>query len=870
MENAKVDRSYQGLKALEKLGENIIFGIEPEVLNFDGTIPEMKNNLGQYDEKAHLEMTIPYDADHHIDIFSEGFTITYPIEKDTEVNTVFISGFYSGNGDYLIGEFELFFSNDKASLYNEENRAAYVNNEGVVAEFNRKRCAEMFINVGAIKAKYFGIKVNKPCAQDDICRIGNIELYNEERTKQIKFCIDNFQTNQLTAENINIGGLDTSVLCDGEVFDGKTVKTKKIVLNSDILFESVGIVGFFDDFDIYMSDDEASLFEGEKLSVEIDEIDTDIEERAVNVNLGGLSKKYVGIVFSEEAELEEVGAYTSHRYVNADLDTVRTADFVGIGGNELPMYLMPESRMDGFRDVYWPLYENRIIKSQPAALRVWFQVDWVVDNEADYKEGKCNFSLPKFQSVLKCFDAYEKAGIEVNLNFGWKVSTEIQGWFSLPHIGPHWRGGNGMGASAPKDLDGFANTCASVIKELSINRGYKCLKHLTFYNESGYGDYGLTRADFLGYQGHSLEKWDEMFNKVRNKLIAEGIDDCVDFWLSEISGSDALELEWLDYFSKNYPTINKMNTFHRYALNYDKRLKYFAKVKEASHGVPAMASEFAVYADPTWESSDMEYVMSLLRSGLNGGLYWTYMGVMMTDPTWLGLRGGWVSPAYDPEQINKENDSYHHFSLFTHYMPRHSSVLECTVSDDDIRAEVIRTPDGEYTVFVENKAGVKNKTLHINFGKALNRKFRKHVYRLDCVKDGNMLVPAAEKEFDVTDSLEDVVDKEYCLVAYTSIPEYKQIKMDSIEVYCPVGESIQLGCELIGCEGEVEWTVEYCSGPQCFVDENGVFTQGEGTLGGHIYCVRATLKSDPLTMGTCIVKLGTPDDQDHDSLFRKK
>ncbi len=860
MKTVTIDKSRQGFDALDYVGRNLLEGIEPEIRSIDGSIPEMKNIKTFYDEKAHLELTLPFKLDKHIDIFSDNFTVTYPLSGKEEINTAFISGF--SNGNYMIGDFELFFADEKETLYSEENCIAHVDNSGIYREFGSNRHSEVFIGGLNVNAKFFGIRVNKACGADDICRISHIALYNDEETESLCFIKRNYKiTNKLSSESVEGIEGDAAILFDGNCFTDACVYLSELILAPEHKIENLMLTGDFGDFDVYSADDKEKLFSDEALKIKTEEKETGNAFKSVFVELPEKSKKYVGIKFESKASLQEIGGYTFERFVKADLDTIRNKDFIGVGANELPMAMMPESRMDGFRDVYWPVYENRMIKAKPSVLRLWFQVDWVVLDEEDYKKGVCNFSLPKFRSVLKYLDVYEKAGIDVLFNFGWKNGTEIQSWFSVPRAGVGPRNGTGLGSSAPKDFDGFAKTCASVIRELCQNRGYKCIKYLTFYNESAYGDRDTPAADFVGYPGHALEKWDEMFCAVRNELIEQKLDHLVDFWLSEVSGSDKIELEWMDFFSGKYPEINKMNTFHRYERTYDTRLQYFKEVKETCKGQPAVASEFAVYTEPTWEASDMEYVMSLLRSGLSGGLYWTFQGVMMTDPTWLGLRGGWWSPAYLPNGLKSEGNSYHHLSLFTHYLPIHSEVLECSVDDNDVRAEVIRTPDGEYTVFVENKPGLKNKPIEIDFGKKLNRKFRKHVLRLDFKKDGNLMVPPAEKEFEVSDKLKDTIETEYCLIAYTSLPEFKQVKMDSTEVFCPLGESIKLGCELIGCEGEIEWSIESSEGAECYIDENGVFSQGEYVIPANRYCVKAQLKGDELTYGTAIVKIGAPEDQ---------
>lgn len=868
MKNATVDYSKQGFEAIKHLGYNLIKGIEPTIFDADGNKPKMKNIKNKWDENAHNQLTIPYDADHHIDIFAEQFKIIYDLGKVVEADGAFLSG-ESRGGDYIIGNYELYASETLEDLFKAENRLIEVDTKGLWKSKNCTRVSEAFFTFDELyKVRYFALKVNRSCARDEICRLAVLELYNSNISRVHTFTKNNFPANAIAPEDIavigNIKG-DKTTLTNGLTFDGNAVVVDgKLVINTKKSLEELMVTGLFNQFKVYTSETLDDLFKNEVEFQQI-QIDTGVEQKSIYAKFGTYLEKYVGISFDSEAVLDQIGGYTNKRYVTVDLNQVRTPDFMGIGANELPMAKMPESRLRGFRDIYWPFYEHRIIKSKPSVLRVWFQPDWVVDNEEDYKKGICDFNTQKMKSIFDYLDIYEKTDIEIEFNFGWKASTNIQKWFTLDHVGnnqDHWLG---KSASIPKDFKGFAKCCATVMKEICINRGYKCVKHLALYNESCHGDATGVGADFLGHLGESKKYWCDMMREVDIELRKEGLDKYIDYWMAEESREDRA-LEWIPYVSNEFGDAVAMHTYHQYDLEYNKRTESMKKVVATAGDKPVMLTEFACYGNQVWEQSNVEYVMSMMKAGTCGGLYWTYQGVMATDPTWMYLNSPimtWWTAPYEPGALCTEAVPYHQLNLFTHYCPAHSKVYESQVDCEDVRAEVIETPDGNYTVFVETKKSDKVKSINISFGKEIGRKFRKHVYRPDkLVLDGNLMVPSPEKEIEVTNTLCDVLGTDYCLIAYTTCEPFKQVRMNTIESNILLGEQVQLSADLVDCEGELVWEIVDCDGPESTIDQNGLFTamtfKPSTDEKYHFkYVIKAYLKDDPMTYAMAMVKVHT-------------
>ena len=861
MKNVKTLTELQGSDAMQYLGFNLLAGIEPEIISENGGHPEFKDWACKPSETAYRLLVHPYTGDvgEHIDIFSSNFTMTYDLGKSLEINGLFTSGYWHNekSGIYMLGIYELHVAEEKQDLYTDKSLVIRVDNSDISID-GLERQSEAYFSCEGVQGRYVGFKMLKANSRDDITRMAFIGAYNDDLSEQHAFLDGFIENNFLEKEDItlpeNASGEKESLI-NGAIFD----KADAVSLSGEIILENkkdaqkAVVAGIFDSAAFFSADSLEELFSAPAAG-DLEFKDTgDHDETCILFSFREKTKKYIGIKVSDGAVIEQLGLYTYIRKAFADLDNIRTEDFVGIGMNDLPMALMPESRRAGFRNAYWPVYHERMVKANPAAVRVWFQVDWVVKEEADYLAGICDFKSDKMRAFLKYMDAYEAGGIEVELNFGWKVSTEIQDWFSIPATGPSRLGGRGKAASAPRNFEGFAKCCAATVKFLAEEKGYTCLKHLTFYNESGYGDtQEFNASDFCGYYGRSKEMWLHMLRLVDKELKAIGADKYVDYWVSEVSGPNELEYSWIEYMMEHCPELIAVNTFHRYRLKYNTRIEFFKEILKRSGKPRAIVSEFAIYTDPLWEQSNIDCVMSMLRSGLRGGLYWVLQAVQLTDPTWFYLGGGetmrtflWKSP-FEEEIPWTECYPFYEFCLFTRYLPRHSKVIETTVYDDDTRVEVVESPSGDYTVFVESNVSKFEKTIEVNFSKAIGKKFQKHVYKEKNIKlDGNMTVPPVSAEIEVGDKLVDTLDTDYQFVCYTTIPALKQLSLNSRKVYLPLGESFKFEAETIDCEGEICWAIESSDGVPCAIDENGVFTQDALTRVGDIQCVKAYLKNDP-------------------------
>ena len=139
---------YQGVAALEKLGANLLSGIEPEMISENGGHPEYKTK-GNYDANAYRILTGDWefgDPDH-IDIFSKNFTLTYDIGEVLPIDRLFVSGFWFKNvsGIYMLGKYELHAAEKREDLYTEKSLVVAVDNTEISVK-GAPRQAEVFFD----------------------------------------------------------------------------------------------------------------------------------------------------------------------------------------------------------------------------------------------------------------------------------------------------------------------------------------------------------------------------------------------------------------------------------------------------------------------------------------------------------------------------------------------------------------------------------------------------------------------------------------------------------------------------------------------------------------------------------------------------
>ncbi len=823
-------------------GYSMTAGIMPEAIREDGIDEPLTVRMANPIHNPDFLLILGengFTFDNHIDIDTTAFSLVYDLKYKRKIERIYIGSFYNGETNYTIGEFELFASNERETLFNEENKILTFDNIGKQTFCAPRNNADFLFDAEDLSARFFAFRQLNSNSPDTISRIRNVCLY-EDRFTYTRLFLSN---NTLTGGHLE--GLVPEI--SGEAEGCPSYLTNKIALDENNLFsfnkaemkfslkkaaaiDNALIVGFGNlDFELYSNDKklsfkftDKSLEEGRTLRI------IDIEN---SEEIDSLTFKFDGI-----GTIDQILAYSSERKIKVS-DEVITEDFVGLGANVLPHHLFESSRMLGFTEAYMELEKRRINISNPAFVRLWFQIDWFVMDEDGYINRKYVFNSPKMMALYKYLDALKASNIEIELNFGWKIGYTAQSWFSFPNIFNRKN-------SAPRDLEHFATSCSDCLKELIINRGYDNIKYLTFYNEPNGGT--PKGWDFICPEGYDIKDyWNKMLTAVDNQLKEDGIRDLVKIWASEVAGSvDNFKtvIDWTDYFNKTSPEKYEYNCFHLYRATYDEAIKFGKLVKELSGNHPALVTEFATYGygyldgiDYNFEQTNISSALGFINSGLAGLAFWILSGVYIDEHFFLDDKEAnfWRFPtdADKAAGINASNRRFYELGLITNYMPRHSKIISTTWEDEGIQAATCKIGESDYTIAVNvRRGGIFNRNIKIELPEGSNKKFYKHVYRLDTPQDGNMVLPPVVDTIDANDLLLDTVDGDYSFVIYTTLPPVKQVVMDEIEIFMKPGETKQLSAHILDGEGKLKWSLPDCHyniGYKGTITEDGLYTADE-------------------------------------------
>ncbi|MGV9194155.1 chitobiase/beta-hexosaminidase C-terminal domain-containing protein [Microbacterium sp. MC2] len=511
-------------------------------------------------------------------------------------------------------------------------------------------------------------------------------------------------------------------------------------------------------------------------------------------------------------------AEDAERTVTVNLDEVVQEDYLGIGVNVIPWSLLEGTTTLGYDDADWEVDVERILTVQPKVARVWFQIDWM-----ELEKGQYDFESPEMLAFYRYLDAFEQAGTEVLLNFGWKVGERVHDWFLYPGVTKPYE-------SAPGDLDAYGRSASALLDELITQRGYDNVDYLTFYNEpNGSWDFEGP-ADQKAYYA-------EMARKVHDQLVTDGLRDEVEIWgPEEVNAPD-----WTEYMADNAADVFDQYSFHLYGESYDFLGEAIDQRRDSIGDAPLNLSEMG-WTNPgtsVWETGYSNYIIGSANNGVHSNLVWQMNGVMTDDPAgdtngafnmWDSLVLGLAPTA-----------AFYEAGLLMRYIPAHSTVLGTATSDDDVRATAFRDADGELTVLVETQSG-EPKDVRVEFtGGDVTDGFTRLAFS-DSVVDveKNALLPASTGTLTpAANSFTDTqIGDEHTFAIYTTSPAATQIALDPVQTTIAGGEQVDLDAEIIDGAGSLTWTV--VGGGNGTVDADGVFTAPQVTTERTV-AVRATL-----------------------------
>lgn len=832
-----IDSAY-----VENLGYSIIDGVLGEIIGDNGDIPDMHLD-GASSKEALLACTEKTRINDHIDIFSKTAKIVYDLGVETKIQTVLLRSYFGEHGrNYTIGEFKLYAANNRNELFNKENEIAHERPMDTLEVSKPRNNADWVYDVDG-SLRYFGIEILNSNPTDDLIRLSYIALYSNDYTEKKKYVPNCFNDSL-------IYNLEPKYLTRGELFDDtRMVKVDKKETFSFELKEARKVTKIW----VVTKGDARIKIKGFLLS---SEEDLTFERRMYNfVATDSKTISTINISVKGNCFVDGIGASTNKYTFKVDQNDIIVKDFMGVGANILPMHFMPESIASGYNEVYWELECARIRKVRPTVARIWFQPDWIADNYEDYKNGNYDYESIKMQSVYKWLDILKEIGTEIEFNFGWKVSSYAQDWYSFQE--------GSRRNSAPRELDLFSKCCAKLLSELINNRGYSNIKYLTFYNEPDAEKHEEEIADFcvIGSNCDRKVYWEKMMLACRKELDNIGLN-YIKMWGCEACRTTGAQTEWINHF-KDIPELDCFTT-HRYVYksnknqtsDYDNFLRYAIKHKPVVISECGQCTSMKEYL---WTYNHIAFFCDMVNIGVSGMLLWCLDSIYISDPCNFLMRN--FFDMWDAPQIGGGIDNvrevFYEWAMLSRYIKNHGSTVRAKVIEGTDDARISAVINGEdCSVLVELKEGLTPKDIEIKLSKAINKKVYKHLYRRPNLRNGSAIIPPVSAEFMVNDTICDSVSGEYQAILYTTVPPIAQVETAATEVLLKPSEKYELSARMIDGIGDIKYEIAKQLGNSISLNTaNNTVTIADDAKQGDMCAIKAFSTVAPQAYNIIVIKV---------------
>jgi len=606
---------------------------------------------------------------------------------------------------------------------------------------------------------------------------------------------------------------------------------------------------------------------------------------------------------------KKVSGKTRQITVDNSKDGIVFTNFDGLSCNVFPTQsTLFSQQKENTAEAFLPMNGKRFNDIAPRYARSWFQIDWIVTNEAgdDYKkyadDWDSNPDYVNYYNGVYCFsdgqeisdelnsaiDYYkmlEQAGTEIYLAFGWKVGTRVQDWFGNTPTRQN--------IAAPRDLKQYAKAAAALFRYMRKEVGLTNFNTLSFYNEpdtaesftyQGSWDYvtigdkcsywaAMARAAQKEFDSHkdlkdvlimgpdSSRALNLVSDNLVNSYIAQYATDCVDAYTLHFYGYSASNARYYDTF------FEECVFAHNFYANKPVYLtEYYVHEKDIIITEDTEASSYAWLDDIGWNASHASFFIGMANTGINGGFKWSYVGGRLIEPTSFFVGEGETASWYHPRSVDSINNvkfAFYEESMLNSYVKEDSNVHQIEWTGDDIRAAAFTSKNGkEFSLVVEANEKSKSKTLDISLEESLGGKdVYLYWFNHKWEKDGNAIIPPCQDVLKgVTDRISYDINGEYGIYIFTTIPPVKQVAVFDKEgnpaagVECEIGEEITISSQLIDCDAadKVEWElVAYDAGP--LYDTEGTQLKRENCLETGTYAERCKVTDNG--DGTVTVKI---------------
>ena len=192
------------------LGYNLLENADLSVTDREtGKTPEMKLNL-IYNTAALKGIITRENLESHIDVFAKSADFVFDMKEPQKIEKLLFTSFFAPNANYTVGEFAIFASDDRETLFDDENEIAHEEGGKNWVEGDRNNADWLYDIEGS--CRFIGLRVYKANETDDIIRPENFAVFNSENTEKRKYIDTYFGKNALK-------GLEPKKLTSGISFE---------------------------------------------------------------------------------------------------------------------------------------------------------------------------------------------------------------------------------------------------------------------------------------------------------------------------------------------------------------------------------------------------------------------------------------------------------------------------------------------------------------------------------------------------------------------------------------------------------------------------------------------------------------------------
>jgi hypothetical protein len=354
----------------------------------------------------------------------------------------------------------------------------------------------------------------------------------------------------------------------------------------------------------------------------------------------------------------------------------------------------------------------------------WLGLDFIrVElSHKSYEPNKMDFTWNSYDmlALYKILDFCQKNDVDVFLQ-QMCLNTD---WNLYPGVHPL--------LSAPRSLDDYANSMATLLEYLTKTKKYTCIKYFCITNEPPGGTWG-----YWWSMGEDDAPYAPAVKRVHEEFVKRGIK-------IPISGPDWTSLPPFNEKSLVFDPYIGAYDIHSYDgidANGAKTVKQWANWAH-SKNKPFFISEFGNMKlgwgkdnpgpkSPAAALSNAHDMITALSAGADGMNRWSFTNRGDMDGQWQLVR------TYDRQKkeylktVTPENTAYYGFAMFTRFIAKKASIVKTTLSsqaDSTVSMISVLNPDGNLVIIFLNTSGYsKLVNIRIN-GSYKTSKFCKYVY----------------------------------------------------------------------------------------------------------------------------------------------